>query len=149
MLVDQHRLSGSSISELWYDGQYSESDVMRSWDIMLRRVGSKWNVIGLDLKNEPHGAATWGYDQSNTDWNKAAERIINHIASSFSSFRGLFFVEGVGENARTSAPSNVGHFWGGNLEGVRDYPVDVGGLNNRVVYSPHVYGPGEVSESID
>ena len=27
------------------------------------------------------------------------------------------------------------------MEGVHNYPIEVGSYNNRVVYSPHVYGP--------
>ena len=34
-------------------------------------------------------------------------------------------------------------WWGGNLMGVKDYPVDLGSeaLNKQIVYSPHDYGP--------
>ena len=34
-------------------------------------------------------------------------------------------------------------WWGGNLMGVKDYPVDFGSetLNKQIVYSPHDYGP--------
>lgn len=74
---------------------------------VLTTVGKKWNVIGLDLKNEPHGAATWGYGQSTTDWNQFAERAIKALASSFD---GLFFVEGVEQKA--AGQSNEAHFWG-------------------------------------
>lgn len=34
--------------------------VCSGWDNLLAVVGSKWNVFGLDLKNEPRGRATWG-----------------------------------------------------------------------------------------
>ena len=36
-----------------------------------------------------------------------------------------------------------GAWWGGNLRGVKDYPVDLGSdkLNAQIVYSPHDYGP--------
>lgn len=43
---------------------------------MLDKVGKKWNVFAIDLKNEPHGEASWGDSHPATDWNKAAERII-------------------------------------------------------------------------
>lgn len=74
---------------------------------VLATVGKKWNVIGLDLKNEPHGAATWGYGQSTTDWNQFSECAIKALASSFG---GLFFVEGVEQKA--TGQSNEAHFWG-------------------------------------
>ncbi|MBN1696151.1 MAG: cellulase family glycosylhydrolase [Spirochaetales bacterium] len=34
-----------------------------------------------------------------------------------------------------------GTWWDGNLMGVRDNPVDPGGRQDRLVYSPHDYGP--------
>lgn len=30
---------------------------------------------------------------------------------------------------------------GGNLRGVKDYPINIGTLNSQIVYSPHDYGP--------
>jgi hypothetical protein len=50
--------------------------------------------MAIDLKNEPHDPATWGNDVLGTDWNSAAERIINYIAGKNPNFGGLFFVEG-------------------------------------------------------
>ena len=78
-----------------------------------------------------------------TDWNSAAERIIKHIYSKFPSYSGLFFVEGVGSNAKTSIPNQWAHFWGENVEGIHLNPIDTGDneWNKRLVYSPHVYGP--------
>ena len=35
----------------------------------------------------------------------------------------------------------TGHCWGGNLEGVRRFPVRLA-VKNKLVYSPHEYGPG-------
>jgi endoglucanase len=29
----------------------------------------------------------------------------------------------------------------GNFEGAKEAPIEVPGVDNRVVYSPHVYGP--------
>lgn len=42
------------------------------------RFGEKPNVVGADLKNEPHGTATWG-DGQQTDWRGEAEKIGNEI----------------------------------------------------------------------
>ena len=48
-------------------------------------------------------------------------------------------VEGVEKNV--PGQQLPGHWWGGNLEGVRDAPVRLR-VPNRVVYSPHEYGSG-------
>jgi len=117
--------------------------VLAAWDVLLARFASKWNVFALDLKNEPHGSASWGNDNNATDWNHAAERFINHFARSHPEFRGLFLVEGTESHATGQDPNSPNHFWGENLEGVRQFPINTGNdaLNNHVVYSPHVYGP--------
>ncbi|GAE88377.1 endoglucanase [Acetivibrio straminisolvens JCM 21531] len=33
------------------------------------------------------------------------------------------------------------NWWGGNLRGVRDYPINLGKHQKQLVYSPHDYGP--------
>lgn len=43
-------------------------DVKKAWDNLLDVLGDRWNVMGLDLKNEPHGKATWGFGDKKTDW---------------------------------------------------------------------------------
>lgn len=44
------------------------ADVKKAWDNLLDVLGSRWNLMGLDLKNEPHGKATWGFGDKKTDW---------------------------------------------------------------------------------
>jgi len=73
-------------------------------------------------------------------------------------FTGLFFIEGIDNPASFASSTGSGSSgssggknqldthskpWGGDLEGVRSQPIDLGKakLNARVVYSPHVYGP--------
>ncbi len=77
-MLDNHVLSsGTTITELWYNNEYPEAEVLRLWDILLTRFGTKWNLLALDIKNEPHGQATWGMNQPATDFNLYAERFIN------------------------------------------------------------------------
>jgi Cellulase (glycosyl hydrolase family 5) len=40
-----------------------------------------------------------------------------------------------------ASPSGLFHWWGGNLEGVKDNPVRLN-ISNKLVYSPHEYGEG-------
>ena len=47
----------------------------------------------------------------------------------------LIFIEGV------EGYQGHGAWWGGNLRGVADYPVNVGEYQSQIVYSPHDYGP--------
>ncbi|RYE72521.1 MAG: endoglucanase, partial [Oxalobacteraceae bacterium] len=74
VLLDHHTPDCAAISELWYTGSYSEAQWLDDLRFVANRYKNVPSVIGLDLKNEPHGAATWGTGNAATDWNKAAER---------------------------------------------------------------------------
>lgn len=136
IMLDYHRMRAQDgISELWWDWEYPESEVIKLWNRLLDRLGRKWNVFAIDLKNEPHGVASWGW-QADTDWNQAAEKMIKALAPKFSN---LFFVEGVQQNAAAENPCRHAFFWGQNLQGVKWHPIRTGDdwLNRQVVYSPH------------
>ena len=60
VLLDCHRLNDAAIPELWYGDGFTEADWLDAWRTMARRYGPASNVIGADVKNEPHGAASWG-----------------------------------------------------------------------------------------
>ncbi|KAF8354645.1 hypothetical protein PRIPAC_96268, partial [Pristionchus pacificus] len=78
IMLDNHRITpGGGISELWYNNEYPESQVISLWQSLITRYSDRWNVFAIDLKNEPHDSASWGNSNAATDWNKAAERIIN------------------------------------------------------------------------
>lgn len=138
VLLDLHSLADDSHGHpLWYGNGYSEADWVAAWRTMATRYGDDRNVIGADLKNEPHGEATWG-DGSATDWRAAAERAGNAVLSVAPHW--LIVVEGI-EGPVASGQRLDRHWWGGNLEGVRRDPVRLD-RSGRVVYSPHEYGPG-------
>lgn len=137
VLLDNHHLDSASIPELWYGDGYTEQDWIDTWVMLATRYAAQPNVIGADLKNEPHGAATWGTGVLATDWRLAAERAGNAILAR--NPRWLVVVEGIGGNV--AGQQLPGHWWGGNLEGVRQFPVRLS-VPDRLVYSPHEYGPG-------
>src|SRR4051794_16494065 len=138
VILDNHSLNDDGFSyDLWYgQGGFSEDDWVEAWRTMARRYGDDPNVIGADLKNEPHGAATWGTGGA-TDWRRAATRAGNAIQAIAPQW--LILVEGI-EN-HTDGQLLSTHWWGGNLEGVRRNPVTLG-TAHKLVYSPHEYGPG-------
>ncbi len=133
VLLDMHRLKGSEgITELWYNNEFTEDLVIKAWLEVVKRYTSFPNVFAVDLKNEPHGIATWGGD-SKTDWASASERIGNAILKVNPKL--LIFVEGV-----QTGPEGENTWWGGSLTGVHKRPIKLS-VDNKVVYSPHVYGP--------
>ncbi|AFZ01969.1 cellulase family glycosylhydrolase [Calothrix sp. PCC 6303] len=137
ILLDSHRLSDKRIPPLWYGDGFTEADWIDTWKMLAQRYKNQANVIGADLKNEPHGKASWGTSNLATDWRLAAERAGNAILGINPNW--LIVVEGVADNV---PGQKLKHHWqGGNLEGVRRYPVRLS-RRNKLVYSPHEYGPG-------
>ncbi|WP_072622612.1 cellulase family glycosylhydrolase [Spirulina major] len=136
ILLDSHRLNDQRIPELWYGDGFSEQDWIGAWEQLARRYRNQKNVIGADLKNEPHGAASWGTGDRATDWRLAAERAGNAILTINPHW--LIVVEGVEKNV---PGQTLTHWWGGNLEGVRNFPVRLS-HPEQLVYSPHEYGAG-------
>jgi len=136
ILLDHHRLDcDGGISELWYDGSYSEQRWIGDLSFMAARYKGLSHFLGIDLKNEPHGAATWGVGDPLTDWNKAAERAATAVLGVAPD--ALVFVEGIEKNP--SCSGSVNHWWGGNLEPLACHPLAIPA--ERLVLSPHVYGP--------
>jgi endoglucanase len=90
------------------------------------------NVVGVDLTNEPH-ALTWAQWSSLSSQGGQAVLAANPNVT--------IWVEGVG-NASTNG--GVAANWGGNL-------VEAGAITgipqNRLVFSPHSYGPSVAAQS--
>ena len=87
-------------------------------------------------KNEPHGDGTWGTGGA-TDWRRAAERAGNAITAVAPNW--LIVVEGIESPSPAAArPPLVGRQPRGRRA---EHPVRLS-APNRLVYSPHEYGPG-------
>jgi endoglucanase len=138
VILDRHRPTADGQTELWYTSQVPEKLWIQDWLMLARRYRGNQAVIGADLTNEPHGAATWGDDNLATDWRLAAERAGNAILDVNPDW--LIIVEGV---------QHVGvdtYWWGGNLSAAALAPVRLS-RPERLVYSAHDYGPEESAQS--
>ncbi|OGO33843.1 MAG: hypothetical protein A2W35_00845 [Chloroflexi bacterium RBG_16_57_11] len=133
VILDRHRPDSQGQSELWYTTHYNEERWIGDWLLLAERYAGNDTVIGADLHNEPHGAATWGGGDAATDWRLAAERAGNAILKVNPDW--LIIVQGVQEYQGDT------YWWGGNLIGARENPVRLE-VPGRLVYSPHTYGPG-------
>ena len=142
VLLDFHVFNGGdSITELWYNTVYTENLIILGWQSLATRYLNQWNVMGCDLKNEPHGIASWGDNNLATDWRLAAERIGNAILEINPKL--LIFVEGVQDRSfpPTNLPwGNSGNQWGGGLSSAAVSPVQLN-IPEKLVYTAHVYGP--------
>jgi endoglucanase len=72
IILDRHRPNKTEQSELWYTPAVSEQKWIADWQSLAIRYKSSPIVIGADLHNEPHGSATWGDGNPQTDWKLAA-----------------------------------------------------------------------------
>ena len=98
---------------------------------------------------EADKAAIWNDSDSANNWKYVAETAASRILAKNPNV--LIMVEGT-EIYQTDIKSNKDfistndddyyfNWWGGNLRGVKDFPVDLGKYQNKLVYSPHDYGP--------
>ena len=139
IILDQHRPDASGQSALWYTNAYPETRWIADWQMLANHYKDNPMVIGADLHNEPHAPACWGCGNQQLDWRLAAERAGNAILATNSNW--LIFVEGVecyGNGGVTQGSDASCYWWGGNLEGVKSYPVKLN-VANRLVYSVHDY----------
>ncbi|MDD6279498.1 MAG: cellulase family glycosylhydrolase [Oscillospiraceae bacterium] len=160
--------------ELWYGKAGISSDL---WIETLVWLADKYKnddtLIGYDLKNEPHGKrgysgtscpdtiAKWDGSTDENNWAYASTKCANAILEV--NPNALIFIEGVEQYPKTDkgytydtpdiweAPADTspwyGAWWGGNLRGVRDYPVIPDSGTSQIVYSPHDYGPSVYNQT--
>lgn len=131
VILDHHRSNagnGASENGLWYNDRYTEAGWINDWKMLAARYADDPTVIGADLHNEPH-AGTWGGGGAR-DWAAAAERAGNAIGEVNPNW--LIFVEGVASH------QGQNYWWGGNLMGVRDRPIELD-VAGKLVYSAHDY----------
>jgi aryl-phospho-beta-D-glucosidase BglC (GH1 family) len=160
--------------EIWYGLAGVTTDV---WIESLVWLADKYKnddtLIGYDLKNEPHGKrgytgdscpdniAKWDGSTDENNWAYAATKCANAILDV--NPNALIFIEGVEQYPKTDkgftydtpdiwdAPADkspwYGAWWGGNLRGVRDFPVIPDSGTSQIVYSPHDYGPSVYAQT--
>ncbi len=170
IILDNHRSEAGSSAEdsgLWYTPAYPESAWIADWTALAWRYRHNPTVIGMDLRNEPHNAAfsgsCWTGDNAAGaivgpatncpidgpqdpvtnpnphNWPAAATRAGNAVLAVNPNL--LIFIEGVDNYADYSVSGAWNWGWNGsNLIGVTKHPVTLN-VANRVVYSPHDYGP--------
>lgn len=147
------------------------------WKDSITWLAKKYNnddtIIGYDLKNEPHGKrgydgttcpssiAKWDDSTDKNNWAYSATECANSVLSV--NPNALIFVEGVEQYPKTEkgytydtadiwqASAEVspwyGAWWGGNLRGVKDYPIKPDSGTSQIVYSPHDYGPSVYNQT--
>lgn len=158
IMIDIHSAKTDAMGHMkpiWSEGNISEQDFLDSLSWMSARYKNDDTIIAYDLKNEPHGKANesprakWDNSKDADNWKYIAEKAANAVLSKNPNV--LVMVEGIeiypkdiksnGDFSSTNMGDYYCTWWGGNLRGVKDNPVDLGKYQNKLVYSPHDYGP--------
>ncbi len=143
VLLDDHRPDCNAISETPEVPGYTLNDWINDLVFVAKRYKNNPYVIWIDLKNEPHGKERWGNGDIKTDWKLQVEKASKAILNANPNL--LIFVEGIEINHNPytgkwpKCESNENHWWGGNIEPIECYPLNV--PKNKLVLSPHVYWP--------
>lgn len=159
IMIDIHSVETNAAGHyapLWYSENVTEAMYLESLDWISDRYKYDDTIIAFDLKNEPHGKAQetkraiWNDSEDQNNWKREAERaaftVLNNNPNALIMVEGIevypMDLENNADYHSTNPKEYYGTWWGGNLRGVKDYPVDLGKYQNKLVYSPHDYGPG-------
>ncbi len=159
VMIDIHSAetdaSGHNVN-LWYTSKVSTAQFYSALEWMAKRYKNNDTLIAFDLKNEPHGkpnegdkAAIWNNSTDANNWKYVAQTAALKVLAQNPNV--LIMVEGIeiypknistnGDFHSTSSADYYFNWWGGNLRGVKDFPINLGKYQNKLVYSPHDYGP--------
>ena len=159
VMIDVHSAEADNsghYAPLWYKGSFTSEQFYQAWEWITDRYKNDDTVIAMDIKNEPHGTAhdnqtsgqfaKWDNSTDINNWKYVCETASKRILAINPNV--LVLCEGnevypKAGASYTSSNKNDYYFtwWGGNLRGVRDYPVNLGTQQDQLVYSPHDYGP--------
>lgn len=158
IMIDIHCAETDSMGHmkaLWTGGSITEKDYLDTLAWMAKRYKNDDTIIAFDLKNEPHGKANesprakWDSSTDSDNWKYIAEKAAKAVLKENPNV--LVMVEGIeiypkniksnGDFSSTNSGDYYYNWWGGNLRGVKDNPIDIGKYQNKLVYSPHDYGP--------
>ncbi|KAF0685176.1 Aste57867_22878 [Aphanomyces stellatus] len=100
-----------------------------------------WNVMGIDIKDAPAGAAGLWDGEEKTSWQKFASGMAQTITKACPSW--VVFAQGLNGNANFpngDLPRSVPNPFGSNLVGALTTPITAG-TAQKIVYAPRFWGP--------
>ena len=158
IMIDIHSAKTDSMghmANMWYNGDITTEKYQEALCYMVERHKNDDTIIAFDLKNEPHGKpheadkAIWNDSKDKNNWKEVATDTALKVLAINPNV--LIMVEGTeiypvdiktnGNYASTNEKDYYYNWWGGNLRGVKDFPIDLKEYQDKLVYSPHDYGP--------
>ncbi|MEV3991647.1 cellulase family glycosylhydrolase [Streptomyces sp. NPDC049837] len=155
VMLDVHSAEADNsghVYPVWWKGAITPEQFYSAWEWVTARYRNDDTLVAMDVKNEPHGRANetprakWdgSADQDNFKYacETAGKRILAINPHLLVLCEGIEVYPKAGVSWTSTNPADYhSTWWGGNLRGVRDHPVDLGTGNDQLVYSPHDYGP--------
>ncbi|MEX2963351.1 cellulase family glycosylhydrolase [Microbulbifer sp. TYP-18] len=156
LMIDAHSAEADNsghIYPMWYKGSLDSEIFYRTWEWLAERYKDDDTVIAFDIENEPHGKpwadnpyAKWDSSTDVNNWKHACETASKRVLAINPNL--LVLCEGIESYPIDGVSWGGGdgnsyhnYWWGGNLRGVVDHPIDLGANQDQLVYSPHIYGP--------
>jgi aryl-phospho-beta-D-glucosidase BglC (GH1 family)/chitodextrinase len=160
VMLDVHSAEADNsghIHPVWWKGSITVEQFYQAWEWVTSRYKNNDTIVAMDIKNEPHGTpnspprAKWdnSTDQDNFKYTceTAGKRILAINPNVLILCEGIEVYPRPGETWSSPntdpdlSPNYFYNWWGGNLRGVRDYPINLGANQDQLMYSPHDYGP--------
>ncbi|UVS76713.1 cellulase family glycosylhydrolase [Actinokineospora sp. UTMC 2448] len=160
VMIDVHSAEADNsghIHPVWWKGSITTEDFYQAWEWVTARYKDNDTVVAMDVKNEPHGTPTqpprakWDSTTDADNFKHVCETAGKRILAI--NPKVLILCEGVEVYPRPGetwsspntdpdlSPNYFYTWWGGNLRGVAEHPVNLGANQDQLVYSPHDYGP--------
>ncbi|WP_428818743.1 cellulase family glycosylhydrolase [Microbulbifer sp. MCCC 1A16149] len=156
ILIDVHSAKADNsghFAPMWYDEVFTTEIFYQTWEWMAERYKNDDTILAFDIENEPHGKpwadspfAKWDSSTDETNWKHACETASKRVLAINPNL--LVLCEGIESYPKDGVTWNSNsskdfhnYWWGGNLRGVVDHPIDLGPNQDQLVYSPHIYGP--------
>ncbi|RLN43958.1 hypothetical protein BBJ28_00023654 [Nothophytophthora sp. Chile5] len=153
VLLDIHKIdpnfTDDTSEHLWYTDDYPLATMYTMYETLASELCSdlEYNIIGIDLKNEPVGGC-WpeddsdDYCDSDVNWPRAVEAIGNKILAICPNW--LIVAEGnyALSNTVEINGENVTYndWYGASLQNASVNPISLG-TDNKLVFAPHFYSP--------
>uniref|UniRef100_K3WC96 Glycoside hydrolase family 5 domain-containing protein n=1 Tax=Globisporangium ultimum (strain ATCC 200006 / CBS 805.95 / DAOM BR144) TaxID=431595 RepID=K3WC96_GLOUD len=153
VLLDLHKIDpefkDDTSEHLWYTDAYPEAQIIKMFQSLASDLCNDlhYNIIGIDIKNEPVGGC-WPADDSDaycssaTNWPRAVERIGAAILEVCPNW--LIVVEGLyAQNQVKEINGNnmtYSDWYGASLQNATKNPIKLT-PSNKIVFAPHFYSP--------
>ncbi|RLN50302.1 hypothetical protein BBJ29_008520 [Phytophthora kernoviae] len=143
VMISLHTLDTKKSGGAWYSSELdvTEDQFLEAVDMLTKNLcdSKYWNILGLDLKNEPY-QCSWG--GSAPDWQKGATLIGNRMLEGCPNW--IAFVEGIASSGTITLGSRTSTYfdwWGGGLTKAGANPIEYD-IENKLVWAPHYYNTG-------